>query len=116
MKVICTIKDQMWNRTTELDIRRAFTAFRLMTILEENHHTMVLIEHDPLHYEDYAELLDYASMAMRQATVLLYAPGMDPSLEEIASRADRVFCFQPVMPSRKMGRENRKACLKTRRP
>jgi hypothetical protein len=28
---------------TDLDIRRAFTAFQLTTILEENHHTLVLI-------------------------------------------------------------------------
>lgn len=42
MKVICTIKAQMWNRTTELDIRRAFIAFQLMTILEEDHHILVL--------------------------------------------------------------------------
>ncbi len=102
------------NRMTELDVRRAFTAFQLMTILEENHHTLVLIEHDPLLYEDHADLLDYVSMAMRQAacqaTVMLYAPGMDPSLEEIASRADRVFCFQPVavMPARKVGRGRQK--------
>ena len=33
---------------TELDIRRAFTSFQLMTILEENHHSFLVIEHDPM--------------------------------------------------------------------
>ncbi len=79
MKVICTIKAQMWNRTTEMDIRRAFTAFQLMTILEENHHTLVLIEHDPLLYDGAAELVEDISRAIskaaKKAAVLLYSPG-----------------------------------------
>ena len=37
---------------TELDVRRAFTVFQLMTILEENHHSFLIVEHDPLLYED----------------------------------------------------------------
>jgi hypothetical protein len=36
----------------ELDIRRAFTVFQLMTILEEARHSLIVIEHDPLHYGD----------------------------------------------------------------
>jgi len=31
----------------DLDIRRAFTVFQLMTILEEASHTLIIIEHDP---------------------------------------------------------------------
>ena len=37
---------------TELDVRRAFKVFQLMTILEENHHSFLIVEHDPLLYED----------------------------------------------------------------
>jgi hypothetical protein len=37
---------------TELDVRRAFTSFQLITILEENHHSFLIVEHDPLLYED----------------------------------------------------------------
>ena len=33
---------------TELDVRRANTRFQLMTILEENHHSFQIVEHDPL--------------------------------------------------------------------
>jgi DNA polymerase I len=43
---------------TELDIRRAFTSFQLMTILEENHHSFLVIEHDPMLYEDAGEMVD----------------------------------------------------------
>ena len=37
---------------TELEILRAFTSFQLMTILEENHHSFLIVEHDPLLCED----------------------------------------------------------------
>ena len=37
---------------TEMDVRRAFTFFQLMTILEENHHSFLIVEHDPMLYED----------------------------------------------------------------
>jgi hypothetical protein len=37
---------------TELEVRRAFTVFQLMTIQEENHHSFLIVEHDPLLYED----------------------------------------------------------------
>lgn len=29
---------------TELDVRRAFTSFQLMTILDENHHSVLIVE------------------------------------------------------------------------
>jgi DNA polymerase I len=31
----------------DLEIRRAFTVFQLMTILEEARHNLIIIEHDP---------------------------------------------------------------------
>jgi hypothetical protein len=36
-----------------------------MTILEEAHHSLIIIEHDPLIYEDSAEMVEYVSKAMR---------------------------------------------------
>lgn len=33
------------------------TSFRLTTILEENSHTIMIIEHDPLLYEDAHEMI-----------------------------------------------------------
>jgi hypothetical protein len=37
---------------TELEVRRAFTSFQLMTILQETHHSFLIVEHDPMLYED----------------------------------------------------------------
>ncbi len=82
---------------TELDVRRSFTSFQLMTILEENHHSFLIVEHDPMLYEDASEMVEYVAQAFRQtsreATVLLYSPALDPHLQKMAELADRVFCF-----------------------
>ncbi len=82
---------------TELDVRRSFTSFQLMTILEENHHSFLIVEHDPMLYEDASEMVEYVAQALRQtareATILLYAPALDPHLQKMAELADRVFCF-----------------------
>jgi hypothetical protein len=51
-----------------------------MTILEEARHIRIIIEHDPLFYEDAADMIDLASQALSDATkevaVLLYSPGL----------------------------------------
>ena len=69
-----------------------------MTILEEARHSLIIIEHDPILYEDSREMVEYISQAMRQAaqeaTVLLYSSGVDPFLEDLAKLADRVFYFE----------------------
>ena len=74
-------------------MRRAFTVFQLMTILEENHHSFLIVEHDPLLYEDAERrMVEYLAQALRQtsrgATILLYAPALDPPPAE-ADRAGR---------------------------
>ena len=82
---------------TELEIRRAFTSFQLMTILEENHHSFLIVEHDPMLYEDAEQMVKYVAQALKQtsgeATILLYSPVLDPSLQKMTELADRVFCF-----------------------
>jgi len=49
-----------------------------MAILEENRHTIVIIEHDPLRYEDAQEMAEYVSQAMsetsKEAAVLALCP------------------------------------------
>jgi len=42
-----------------LEIRRGFTIFQLMTILEKANHSLIIIEHDPLLNEDSQEMVDY---------------------------------------------------------
>jgi DNA polymerase I len=91
---------------TDMDVRRAFTCFQLITILEENHHSFLIVEHDPMLYEDASEMVEYIAQHLRQtsreATVLLYSPAMDPHLEKMTPLADRVFCFyeMPKAPAR----------------
>lgn len=91
------ILSRLDRRFEALEIRRGNTLFQLMTILEEAHHSLILVEHDPLLYEDAAEMTEYVSLAMRgaakEAAVLLYAPGADPFLEALVKNADRVFYF-----------------------
>ena len=62
------------------------------------HHSLIVIEHDPILYKDSLEMVDYVSQAMKQAsheaTVLLFSPGLDPFLEDLAKSADRVFYFE----------------------
>jgi hypothetical protein len=69
-----------------------------MTILEEARHSIVIVEHDPLLYEDAAEMVEYVSHALsdasKEAAVLLYSPVLDPFLEELAKNADRVWYFE----------------------
>ncbi len=66
-----------------LGIRRGFTIFQLMTILEENDHSLILIECNPLLYEDAEEMTEHVSQALRErckdVAVLLYAPGSIPT-------------------------------------
>ena len=45
-------------------------------------------------------MVGYLAQALKQtsreATVLLYAPALDPHLQEMAELADRVFCIEPA--------------------
>jgi hypothetical protein len=81
----------------ELIVRRAFTSVQLRTILEENHHPFLIVEHNPLLYERARDIAGHVAQAMKQAsreaTLLLYAPALDRHLEAMAEFADRVFCF-----------------------
>ena len=69
-----------------------------MTILEEAHHSLIIVEHDPLLYEGSQDMTEYISKALKQAsyeaTVLLYSSGIDPFLEDLTNLADRVFYFE----------------------
>ena len=88
-----SILSKLDRRFQDLEIRRAFTVFQLMTILEEARHTRIIIEHDPLLYEDAAELTEFISKSMsetaKEAAVLLYSLLMDKFLEDLTRNADR---------------------------
>jgi hypothetical protein len=85
------ILSKLDRKFTELEICRGFTIFQLMTILEEAHHSLIIVEHDPMLYEDASQALREAA---KEAAVLLYAPGADPYFEELTSNADRIFYFE----------------------
>ena len=48
-------------------------------------------------YEDAGEMVEYLAHALKQtsreATILLYAPTLDPHLQKLTELADRVFCI-----------------------
>ena len=62
----------------ELGVKRAFTSVQLRTILEENHHSFLIVEHNPQLYERARDMASHVAQAMKQATrettILLYAP------------------------------------------
>jgi hypothetical protein len=92
-----SILSKLDRRFQDQEIRRAFIAFQLMTILEEARHNLIVIEHDPQIYEDASGMIDLASESMcdaaKEAAVLLYSPGTDTFLEDLTRNADRVFYF-----------------------
>ena len=92
-KILCIrgnysrILSRLDRNITELEIRSAFAPVQLMTILEENHYSFLIVEHDPMHYEDAGEMIEYLAQALRQAsreaTVLLYPPALDSHLQKL---------------------------------
>jgi hypothetical protein len=78
-------------RFTELDVRRAFTAYQLMTVLKEAYQTLILFEYDPSLFKDAGEMAEYVGQALKEASngsaVLLYSPWTDRPLEEISKFA-----------------------------
>ncbi|KUK44678.1 MAG: hypothetical protein WCY97_01940 [Methanothrix sp.] len=94
------ILDKLDRRFTELDVRRAFTAYQLMTILKEAYQTQIIFEYDPTLFEDATEMAEYVGQALKEvsngSSVLLYSPWTDRHLEEVSKFADRVFVFNEV--------------------
>lgn len=90
-----TILSRLSRRFTEFDVRRAFTAFQLLKILREHHHSLVFIEYDPTLFSENQELLDHISLLLREiastTTVLLYTPRIDQFIQIISEKAHRVF-------------------------
>jgi hypothetical protein len=76
--------------------------------LQQNHHTFLIVDHDPMLYEDAGEMVEYVTQALKQtsreATILLYAPALDPHLQKITELADRVFCFYEMPGAQAKGR------------
>lgn len=82
---------------TTPEVRRGLASFRLMAILDENLHTVLIVEHDPLLYEGSVEMAECEARSLRQtsgvSTIMLYSPTMDLHMQTMAEAARRVFCF-----------------------
>jgi hypothetical protein len=59
------ILSKLHRRFTELEIRCGFTTFQLMTILEEAYHSLIIVEHDPLLYENSQGMVEYISQTLK---------------------------------------------------
>jgi hypothetical protein len=85
----------------EFDVRRAFTAYQLFSILEDVYQDVVFIEHDPILYEDAEDaenLVEALSLAMRDVArgrlIIYFSTSGDAYFDTIARNSERVFLFE----------------------
>ncbi|MDH7509189.1 MAG: hypothetical protein QHH00_07325 [Methanomassiliicoccales archaeon] len=90
-----TLLSRLSRKFTEFDVRRAFTAFQLLRILKEHHHSFIFIEYDPTLFSEHEELIEHIPLLLREissaTTVLLYSPRIDQFLRIVSEKAHRVF-------------------------
>jgi hypothetical protein len=83
------------NRSSKnFEVRRAFTAYQLFTILKEVSHTVLLLEHDPTLFEGAEEMIPQIAGALkdigRESLVILYASSVDRQFSVLMQQADRI--------------------------
>jgi len=82
------------------EIRRAFTAHQLFTILKEASHTVVFIEHDSSMYDGAWEMITPIAGALREigheSMVILYSVTPDRAFSALIQKADRVYSLSSV--------------------
>jgi hypothetical protein len=82
------------------EVRRAFTAHQLFTILKEASHTVVLVEHDPTLFEGTEMMMPQIAGMLREAgresLVILYTPAIDRSFSVLMRQADRIIEIAPA--------------------
>jgi hypothetical protein len=81
------------------DTRKIFTIYQLFSILEEVHHDVIFIEHDPILFEDQTyDLIHNLFLAMKDVassrTVLYYSSQSDRAFKYIAKNSDRFIYFE----------------------
>jgi DNA polymerase I len=76
------------------EVRRAFTAHQLFTILKEVSHTVVLLEHDPTLFDGADEMMPQIAGMLkdigRDSLVILYTPSADRSFSMLMRQADHI--------------------------
>lgn len=88
---------RLGRRTPDFEVRRAFTIFQLLTVIDEADHSLVIVEHDRStggEEEGVAEALACAcAQRARGGGVLVLAAGTDRIVGQLAAAADRVVCI-----------------------
>jgi DNA polymerase I len=89
------------NRSSEnFEVRRAFTAHQLFTILKEASHTVLLLEHDPTLFDGAEEMMPQIAGMLRdigrESLVILYAPSVDRSFSVLMRQADHIIEIAPA--------------------
>ena len=89
------------NRSSKnFEVRRAFTAHQLFTILKEVSHTVVLIEHDPTLFDGAENMIPQIAGMLkdisRESLVILYTPSVDRSFSMLMRQADHIIEIAPV--------------------
>ena len=89
------------NRSSKnFEVRRAFTAHQLFTILKEVSHTVLLLEHDPTLFDGAAEMIPQIAGMLkdigRESLVIVYTPSIDRSFSVLMRQADHIIEFAPA--------------------
>jgi hypothetical protein len=92
------ILDGITRPTDNLNVRRAFTAHQLLTVLRESSESIILCEHDSSLYDDAGEVKRVIPGTMkevsRDAIFLLYSPFMDKHFSYLASACDHLIVYE----------------------
>lgn len=92
------------NRSSKnFEVRRAFTAHQLFTILKEVRevsHTVLLLEHDPTLFDGAENMMPQIAGMLkdisRESLVVLYAPSIDRSFSVLMRQADHIIEIMPA--------------------
>jgi len=99
------VLSKIHRRYSNFDIQRSFTAFQLLRILDDSHHTFIFVEYDPTLFDEDTGLVEHLPQAFtdvaRHATIVLHTPVSDRIINELAKHADRVFCLGLPSPERR---------------
>ena len=93
---------------SRLQIRRALTAYQILTILDESDESLILFEHDSSLYEDNAELLPCLGETCRDKArtsrvIILFAERFDKWVTLIESYGNRVvYHIESEPPAKKV--------------
>jgi DNA polymerase I len=82
------------------EVRRAFTAHQLFTILKEVSHTVLLLEHDSTLFDGAEDMIPHIAGMLedigRESLVILYTPSIDRTFSVPMRQADHIIEITPA--------------------